>query len=68
MCGISGIVNFDKTPDLNLINKINNKIKYRGPDNQETWNNSFCSLGIVRLKIIDLSDNSNQPFVDKSQV
>jgi asparagine synthase (glutamine-hydrolysing) len=65
MCGISGIINFKKIPNKEFVFKMNNSIKYRGPDHQALWSNNFCSIGVVRLKIIDLSDNSNQPFEDK---
>lgn len=65
MCGISGIINFNKKPETEVVNRMNNSIKYRGPDHQALWNNQFISIGVVRLKIIDLSEKSNQPFVDK---
>jgi len=66
MCGISGIINFKKSPNKEFVYKMNNSIKYRGPDHQALWDNKFCSIGIVRLKIIDLSDKANQPFFDKN--
>ncbi len=66
MCGISGIINFEKKPERRLVHEMNNLIKYRGPDHQSLWDNNFCSIGIVRLKIIDLSDKANQPFFEKS--
>ena len=57
MCGISGIINFIKKPNISLVEKMNNKISYRGPDFKTLWSNSFSSIGFVRLAIIDLSDN-----------
>ena len=66
MCGISGIINFYKKPSNTVVMNMNESIRYRGPDHQAIWNNIFCSIGIVRLKILDLSDRSNQPFLDLS--
>jgi asparagine synthase (glutamine-hydrolysing) len=63
MCGISGIVNFHKKTNLEIVKKMNETITYRGPNHRSLWSNSFCSIGNVRLSIIDLSSNSNQPFV-----
>ena len=63
MCGISGIINFNKKVDLEVVKRMNEEIKYRGPDHSSIFSNSFCAAGNVRLKIIDLSDLSNQPFV-----
>ncbi len=67
MCGISGIINFSKKPDISVVNKMNEKISYRGPDFKTTWSNSYSSIGFVRLAIIDLSNNSNQPFISEDQ-
>ncbi len=67
MCGISGIINFHKKPEGNFLLEMNKSIQYRGPDHQAVWSNNFCSIGVVRLKIIDLSDNANQPFFDKEK-
>ena len=66
MCGISGIINFYKKPSNTVVMNMNESIRYRGPDHQAICNNIFCSIGIVRLKILDLSDRSNQPFLDLS--
>ena len=63
MCGISGIINFHKKVNLELVKKMSDLISYRGPDHKTFWSNSFCAIGNVRLSIIDLSNNSNQPFV-----
>ena len=43
------------------------KISHRGPDFKITWQNEFNSIGFVRLAIIDLSENSNQPFSTKDK-
>jgi asparagine synthase (glutamine-hydrolysing) len=67
MCGISGIINFKKKPDIDIAKKMNSKISYRGPDFKSTWSNSFSVIGFVRLAIIDLSTNSNQPFISQDK-
>lgn len=38
------------------------RVKHRGPDSFEYFQSSKVSLGHNRLKIIDLSDNANQPM------
>ena len=65
MCGISGIVNFNIKPNYIIAKEMNNELAHRGPDNNSYYENDFAIMGMARLKIIDLSDNSNQPFVNK---
>jgi asparagine synthase (glutamine-hydrolysing) len=67
MCGIAGILSSEKRDVKNQVNNMLNIIKHRGPDQKKIFTNSFGSFGFVRLKIIDLSDNSNQPFVSRDQ-
>ena len=62
MCGIIGYYsknNYD-------INKGLKSIKHRGPDNQDYYSKDIANkkivLGHVRLSIIDLNEESNQPF------
>ena len=64
MCGIFGIYNLIKQP----ISKVNVKkstllMKHRGPDAFEQWGiTDLIELAHVRLSIIDVSVQSNQPF------
>ncbi len=67
MCGICGIINFKKKPSLQIATAMSKKISHRGPDFKTTWSNDSCVVGFVRLAIIDLSNNSNQPFVSKDK-
>ena len=67
MCGISGIINFDGNINKKIVEKINNEILHRGPDHNCVIKNDFAALGYVRLKIIDLSDLSNQPFTSEDK-
>ena len=64
MCGIAGFINNslrkDDKEELNY--KMLKAIIHRGPENSSVWCESIVSLGQNRLKIIDLSDEANQPF------
>ena len=40
-------------------------IAHRGPDQKNIFQNSLGIFGFLRLKIIDLSDRSNQPLLSK---
>jgi asparagine synthase (glutamine-hydrolysing) len=72
MCGINGKIT-TKQDSINhgLIEEMNQEISYRGPDAQgvEVFKNeqSFIGLGHQRLKIIDLSNNANQPFYSEDK-
>ncbi|MEN2489826.1 asparagine synthase (glutamine-hydrolyzing) [Flavobacterium sp. B11] len=64
MCGIAGIVGDYKEHQLDamLISQ-----HHRGPDTTKKYNDDcFATLGHNRLAIIDLSSQSNQPFIDNS--
>ncbi len=67
MCGISGI--FSKSDNLeNILNKFNECLINRGPDNSSIFieqRNSF-GMGHTRLSILDLSNRGNQPMYDHS--
>ena len=62
MCGIAGIISFTNKIDHSRIDIITNSISHRGPDQKKIFKSKNSVFGFVRLKIIDLSDNSNQPF------
>ena len=51
MCGINGF----SWPDKVLIQKMNDAIQHRGPDDEGFYVDDNVSLGHVRLAIIDLS-------------
>lgn len=68
MCGINGKIS-DK-PELvskEIIHRMNNEVIFRGPEAEgiEIFQdkNNFVGFGHRRLKIIDLSDSANQPFI-----
>ena len=64
MCGIVGIVNFNKgNSDLtSRVNSMAEEIVHRGPDFKAIFKNNMGVFGFLRLSIIDLSENANQPF------
>ena len=64
MCGIAGIVNFEKEIRQESIVEMCNTMVHRGPDAEGVFTDRFVGLGHRRLSIIDLSMNGNQPMVD----
>jgi asparagine synthase (glutamine-hydrolysing) len=54
MCGIAGILNYEKTIHPELIKSMLAKIRYRGPDESGIYTGKNIGLGNVRLSIIDL--------------
>ena len=64
MCGIFGIYSKKKSTVINK-NRFTDSLKiisHRGPDNINSHFHNSNALGHVRLSIIDLNKNSNQPF------
>ncbi|MBI5065269.1 asparagine synthase (glutamine-hydrolyzing) [Candidatus Woesearchaeota archaeon] len=58
MCGITGF-NWN---DKNLVQLMNKAQNHRGPDDKGVYTDTRCSLGHVRLSIIDLSKKGHQPM------
>ena len=58
MCGINGF----SWSDSNLIQSMNDAISHRGPDNSGIYSDFNCTLGHVRLSILDTSERGNQPM------
>tara|TARA_B110000483_G_scaffold104621_1_gene127671 strand:- start:9377 stop:11236 length:1860 start_codon:yes stop_codon:yes gene_type:complete len=67
MCGIAGISPFENDKDIVVIKKMVNSICHRGPDQENIFKNRLGIFGFLRLKIIDLSEKSNQPFISENQ-
>ena len=64
MCGIAGIVGLEGLPDpAATLRGMTDALAHRGPDAQGVWNDAQVALGHRRLSIIDLSRDSDQPFV-----
>ncbi len=69
MCGITGF--FNAQPHHNnpaFLQKMVEKIKFRGPDDQGFWHQAEKSLGLghVRLSIVDLTPTGHQPMISDS--
>ncbi|WP_448524110.1 asparagine synthase (glutamine-hydrolyzing) [Pseudothermotoga sp.] len=63
MCGIAGIINEDGAPVLEEeIKTMTSLVAHRGPDHEGFYFGKDFALGHRRLRIIDLSDLSNQPM------
>ncbi|MBI4451029.1 asparagine synthase (glutamine-hydrolyzing) [Candidatus Woesearchaeota archaeon] len=58
MCGITGFYNFE---DKVLLRRMMSAIQHRGPDDHGTYVDDHCSLGHLRLSIIDVS-GGKQPL------
>lgn len=65
MCGIAGFYNSKNIQNPNqLIKQMLDCIRFRGPDNQNTYvyDKYQTTLGHNRLAIIDLNERANQPM------
>src|SRR4051794_36675809 len=61
MCGIAGFTHLRRIPDSALIREATRSIHHRGPDQNGVYESDVISLGVVRLKIIDLN-GGEQPM------
>jgi asparagine synthase (glutamine-hydrolysing) len=67
MCGITGILHFGSLEKSNeIIRKMTKSISHRGPDAEGFYSDTLISLGHRRLSIIDVTDQANQPMVDRN--
>jgi len=66
MCGIAGYFQLEKPapPDKDLIGRMVNIIRHRGPDEFGVYFDNRCALGQARLSIIDLTGGS-QPMANE---
>ncbi|MDT8377941.1 MAG: N-acetylglutaminylglutamine amidotransferase [Desulfotignum sp.] len=65
MCGICGEIFFNRQPIYeDSVIRMNQAMTIRGPDNEDIYHGIWTLMGHRRLKIIDLSDDSNQPMID----
>lgn len=64
MCGIAGIYNFKdkKAIDRDVLQRMTDIIRHRGPDADGIYVNGAIGLGHRRLSIIDLSEAGRQPM------
>ena len=63
MCGIAAIFSDRiKEEDKNILCKMNDRMKHRGPDGYGYYFDEMVGLAHRRLSIIDLSENGKQPM------
>lgn len=63
MCGISGIINRDRSPVApEAIGRITDLVAHRGPDGEGFYFGPGFALGHRRLAIMDVSDAGHQPM------
>ena len=67
MCGICGVINYNKTADIKIIKQMNNTLTHRGPDGEGIYisHDSVCGFGHKRLSIIDV-EGSPQPLSNEN--
>src|SRR5947208_233977 len=68
MCGIAGFIDVQRSRDSaeQLIDRMCEVIRHRGPDDQGVWVGDGAALGIRRLSIIDLA-GGHQPIFNEDQ-
>ncbi len=65
MCGIAGIFGItDRQKAGDMVQRMNDKIAHRGPDDQGVYVDDYVALGHRRLAILDLSPAGHQPMHD----
>ncbi len=71
LCGIVGFCDTLEYRDgpyegqRSLIATMMDRVRHRGPDGEGTYFDAACSLGHLRLKIIDLSERARQPMTSR---
>lgn len=72
MCGISGLIDFNKKSSLEQLQAMNRTMIHRGPDGEgyffEEIQEAQIGLAHRRLSIIDLSSHANQPMFYENYV
>lgn len=68
MCGIVGFIDVERSHDsaTQLIDRMCQVIRHRGPDDQGVWVGDGAALGMRRLAIIDLS-GGHQPIFNEDE-
>ena len=63
MCGFAGYYSLFNSFSNNELESVGGSIASRGPDYQGVYSDERVGLVHRRLKIIDLSDDANQPML-----
>jgi asparagine synthase (glutamine-hydrolysing) len=65
MCGFAGEARFDSSPaDIGAVARMGDTMRRRGPDSAGALQQGRVALAHRRLRIIDLSENAQQPMND----
>jgi asparagine synthase (glutamine-hydrolysing) len=65
MCGFAGEARFDSsTADIGAVARMGDVLQPRGPDASGAFQQGGIALAHRRLRIIDLSENAQQPMTD----
>jgi asparagine synthase (glutamine-hydrolysing) len=67
MCGICGVFSFEGPVERELIARMCDIMKHRGPDDAGLYVNGSMGLGHRRLSIIDLSPAGHEPMSNEDQ-
>jgi len=62
MCGLAGIYWPDQVIDTEVVPRMLDRIKHRGPDGSGVWHGDSVCLGHRRLTVRGLNAAANQPF------
>jgi asparagine synthase (glutamine-hydrolysing) len=65
MCGLTGILAFDRRPEADLhhiVSSMTKRMRHRGPDAEGIWTSNGIALGHRRLSILDISPAGAQPM------
>jgi asparagine synthase (glutamine-hydrolysing) len=62
MCGLCGVVELDRPPARETVERMLDDLAHRGPDGRGVFAADGVCLGHLRLAIIDLSDAGLEPF------
>ena len=65
MCGLTGIVDFERRPERAFVERQLDELAHRGPDGRGVFADDDACLGHLRLAILDLSDAGLQPMEDR---
>jgi asparagine synthase (glutamine-hydrolysing) len=67
MCGIAGVVDWQRPADGDAVRRMVRRLAHRGPDHEAVQLIGTAVLGYRRLAIIDLSPDANQPMHDSDR-
>jgi asparagine synthase (glutamine-hydrolysing) len=62
MCGIAGLIDFQRGVKEQVVREMGRCLAQRGPDEGHVWVGGPCGLAHQRLRVIDLSPNAAQPM------